>query len=141
MWWLLPKKMINKLESQYGLDNDFDLNRIEKMINELIQYLNLDNKWKGKCVKELNAMDIDIFSAILSSHIERQKAVQISVLFTAIILNAIIIYISKIHGIYAIGFAAVLVICGMFIESRYKSGIANYTILKELLTRYKKEKF
>ncbi|MEC1744136.1 hypothetical protein [Schinkia azotoformans] len=150
-----PSKLSRLLKNNKKESYKFNLYRIESNINILLDELDLKEKWSGKKIDELNEIDIEYFLALITSNIERGKAIQFTTLFIAALISILffiwssdwlINYITtetriKDSIVWLLVFVISLYITGSVFEKKYKNDIANYTLLKELLQIYKNNKF
>ncbi|MEK4381156.1 hypothetical protein ACTHHL_00450 [Aeribacillus composti] len=142
----LPVKTIKILKQQH-LYNNLNMYRLECIIDSTLEELKLKNYLSGKKISELNEIDLDYFLAHINSLVEKTKAIQLTVVFLSLFFTFLVNFMVTLleppvdkAEIFLI-FSIAIFITAPYLEKNYKSTIANFTFLKEILTIYKNNKF
>jgi len=121
--------------------------RLECIIDSTLEELKLKNYLSGKKISELNEIDLDYFLAHINSLVEKTKAIQLTVVFLSLFFTFLVNFMVTLleppvdkAEIFLI-FSIAIFITAPYLEKNYKSTIANFTFLKEILTIYKNNKF
>ena len=142
----LPVKTI-KLLRQQNFYNNLNIYRFEVIIDSTLEELKLKNYLSGKKISELNEMDLDYFLAHINSLVEKTKAIQLTVVFLSLFFTFFVNFMVALLELPVdkaeifLVFSMAIFITAPYLEKNYKSSIANFTFLKEILTIYKKNRF